>query len=90
MGRKVKINQTLSYITYVVKEGVTIDLDDYPELEGMSNDEIIEYLDDNSDDMKPTNEDSYYTLSEELVDKDNIKEKIYDEHYSYSVEDSEE
>jgi len=86
MGKRIKIYQTESYITYLVREAVTIDLDDYPELEGMSNDEIVDYLDGNSCDMKPQDED-YDCLSDELIEKYIIKEKITDENYSYKVEE---
>jgi len=86
MGKRIKIYQTESYITYLVREAVTIDLDDYPELEGMTNDEIVDYLDGNSCDMKPQDED-YDCLSDELIEKYIIKEKITDENYSYKVED---
>jgi hypothetical protein len=86
MGKRIKIYQTESYTTYVVREAVTIDLDDYPELEGMSNDEIVDYLDGNSCDMKPQDED-YDCLSDELIEKYIIKEKISGENYSYKVED---
>jgi hypothetical protein len=86
MGKRIKIYQTESYTTYVVRDAVTIDLDDYPELEGMSNDEIVDYLDGNSCDMKPQDED-YDCLSDELIEKYVIKEKISGENYSYKVEE---
>jgi hypothetical protein len=86
MGKKIKIYQTESYTTYVVREAVTIDLDDYPELEGMSNDEIVDFLEGNSCDMKPQDED-YDCLSDELIEKYIIKEKISGENYSYKVEE---
>ncbi len=87
MGKKVKIYQTESYTTYIVREAITIDLDDYPELEGMTNDEIVYHLDGNSPDMKSTNEDKYDSLSDELIEQDMIREKIYNEEFSYLVED---
>jgi hypothetical protein len=90
MGKKIKIFKTESYTTYLVREGITIDLDDYPELEGMSNEEIIDYLEENSSDMKPQNDEFYESLSDEFFDKDIIRDKITDEDYSYRVEDSEE
>lgn len=86
MGKRIKIYQTESFTTYIVRDAVTIDLDDYPELKGMSNDEIVDYLDGNSCDMKPQDED-YDCLSDELIEKYIIKEKISGENYSYKVED---
>ena len=86
MGKRIKIYQTESYTTYIVRDAVTIDLDDYPELEGMSNDEIVDYLDGNSCDMKPQDLD-YDCLSDELIEKYIIKEKISGENYYYKVEE---
>ena len=88
MGRKVKIYQTESFTTYVVREPIEIDLDEYPELEGMSNEEIVDYLEGNSCDMKPQDED-YECLSDELIEKDILRDKISGEDFSYRVEDSE-
>jgi len=86
MGRTVKIYQTEEYTTYIVKEPITIDLDDYPELQGMNNEEIADYLDVSSCDMKAQDED-YDSLSDQLSEQDILKDKIYNEEYSYRVED---
>ena len=88
MGKRVKIYQTESYVTYIVREPITIDLDDYPELEGMSNSEIFDYLENNVGDMM-AQDDDYSCLSDELMEKDILKDKITGEEYSYVVEDSE-
>ena len=88
MGKRVKIYQTESYVTYIVREPITIDLDDYPELVGMSNSEILDYLEDNVGDMM-AQDDDYSCLSDELMEKDILKDKITGEEYSYVVEDSE-
>ena len=90
MGKKIKIHQTEAYTTYIVREPIIIDLDDYPELEGMKSHEIVDYMESNSDEMKPTDTDGYDTLSDELIEMDIIKEKIYGSEYSYIVDDSEE
>ncbi len=86
MGKQIKIYQTESFTTYVVREGITIDLDDYPELEGMTNEEIVDYLEYNCSDMKSMDGEFYDSLSDELMDKDVIKEKISGEDFSYKVE----
>ena len=88
MGKQIKIYQTESYTTYIVREPITIDLDDYPELEGMTNDEIVYHLDGNSSEMKAT-ESGYDSLSDELIDRDVVKEKITGEEFSYIAEDAE-
>ena len=90
MGKKIKIHQTEAYTTFIVREPITIDLDDYPELEGMTNEEIVDYLEGNSSDMKPQNEKYYESLSDELIEQDILRDKISGEDYSYKVEDSEE
>jgi len=89
MGKKIKIHQTEAYTTFIVREPITIDLDDYPELDGMSSNEIIDYLEYNASEMKAT-EDGYDSLSDELVEMDILREKISGEDYSYRVDDSEE
>jgi hypothetical protein len=90
MGKKIKIYQTESYTTFIVREPITIDLDDYPELEGMTSNEIVDYLEGNSSDMKPQNEQYYESLSDELIEMDILREKISGEDYSYRVDDTEE
>ena len=89
MGKQIKIYQTESFTTYVVREPITIDLDDYPELEGMTNEEIVDYLEYNCSDMKSMDGEFYDSLSDELMDKDVIKEKISGEDFSYRVENVE-
>ena len=69
-----------------MKEPIEIDLDDYPELEGMTNEEIVGYLEGSSCDMKAQDED-YDSLSDQLIEQDILKDKIYNEEYSYKVED---
>jgi hypothetical protein len=73
---------TESFQTYIVKEPVEIETDDYPELEGMSLDEIKNYITDNLDDMAPTSDSFYGSLDEEIMDRDYIKEKTYNNEYS--------
>ena len=88
MGKKIKLHQTEAYTTYIVREPIIIDLDDYPELEGMTSNEIVDYLEGNSAEMKAI-EDGYDSLSDELIEMEIIKEKIYGSEYSYIVDDSE-
>lgn len=85
MGKKIKICQTESFTTYIVREAVEIDLDDYPELDGMDAAEIADYLEGSSCDMKAASEE-YDCLSDEIVEKDILKEKITGESFSYLVE----
>jgi hypothetical protein len=72
------VRMTESYATFVSRESVTITIADYPELEGMSEDEIKDYIQSNSYDMKSPYEwaDS---LGDALMQMDVIREKITDE-----------
>ena len=67
---KIKLHAEETYTTTVYREKMEIATDNYPELEGMTEDEIGEYIDDNIWDMKPVNSDLYESLGEELLDKD--------------------
>lgn len=64
------------YNTMVVREPVEIKVEDYPELNGMSEEEIQEYISENWSDMKPTNEEWFESLYEECSQSDVIREKI--------------
>ena len=64
------------YNTMVVREPVEIKVEDYPELKGMSEEEIQEYISENWSDMKPTNEEWFESLYEECSQSDVIREKI--------------
>lgn len=67
---KIKLHAEETYTTTVYREKMEIDTDNYPELEGMTEDEIGEYIDDHIWDMKPVNSDFYESLGEELLGKD--------------------
>jgi hypothetical protein len=76
---KINVYATESYTTWMVKEPVEIDTDNYPELEGKTEEEIKEYIRENYWDMKPTNEEWYENLEEELMASDIRRDKIYGE-----------
>ena len=76
---KMNVYGTESYVTWMVKEPVEIDTDNYSELEGKTTEEIKDYIRENMWDMKPTNEDHYESLGEELQDMDIRRDKIYNE-----------
>ena len=67
---KIKLHAEETYTTTVYREKMEIDTDNYPELEGMTEDQISDYIDNNVWDMKPVNSDLYESLGEELLDKD--------------------
>ena len=68
---KIRINVEETFTTTITRESMEIDTNDYPELEGMTEDEVSDYIDNNVWDMKPVdNTGLYSSLGEELTDKD--------------------
>lgn len=65
----VKIYIDEQFITYERKESIEINTDNYPELNGMTQEEIVDYLQENASAMKPTN-DNFGDLYEELTSQD--------------------
>ena len=74
---KLKLYVEETFTTTATREHIEIDTDKYPELEGMTEDQISDYIDGNVWDMKPTEDGIYSSLGEELSDQ-----AIYDEHIS--------
>ena len=66
------------YETTIYREPVELNLDDYPELEGLTREEAIEYVESNAWEMKPTDDD-YDSLAEQLNDMDIRRDKITNE-----------
>ena len=70
---------TVGYIEYpettLFYRSIKIDVSNYPELEGMTDDEISDYIKENASEMKPT-KDFYDSLYEEIADQDVVREKI--------------
>jgi hypothetical protein len=61
--------------TSVYYRSVKIDVSNYPELEGKTDQEVIDYIQENAYQMKAT-EEFYDNLGEELSDQDVVREKI--------------
>jgi hypothetical protein len=80
---EINVYGTESYYTFVCRSPIKINTENYPELKGMSEDEVKEYIRDNAWDMKPSQEsDVYDSLGEELMDCDVSHDKIGDEETS--------
>ena len=62
--------------TTLIYRSIKVDISNYPELEGKTDDEVIDYIKENAYEMKPTDGDSYDSLGEELVDQDIVREKV--------------
>ena len=82
----IEVRMTESYSTWVVRESMEINIADYPELEGMTEEEMSDYIISNASDMKPTNEEWYDSLYEELLQMDVTREKITGEETEVVVE----
>lgn len=61
--------------TSLYYRSIKINTSDYPELDGKTDSEIIDYIKENSYQMKST-EEYYDSLGEELADQDIVREKI--------------
>jgi hypothetical protein len=82
---KLKLYAEETFITTLTREEVIIDTDNYPELEGMDEDQISDYIDGHAWDMKPTEDGIYSSLGEELSDQSPADEYIGGEESSYYV-----
>lgn len=84
--KTIEVRMTESYSTWVVRESMEINVEDYPELAGMTEEEMTDYIMANASDMKPTNEEYYESLYEELLQMDVMREKITGEETEVVVE----
>jgi hypothetical protein len=75
---KINVYGTESFCTWVIREPVEIDTDNYPELEGMSENEAKEYIRENASEMAP-NSDWAESLMDECLQSDVRREKINDD-----------
>jgi hypothetical protein len=85
-AKTIEIRMTESYSTWVVRESMEINVEDYPELEGMTEEEMTDYIMSNASEMKPTNDEWYDSLYDELMQMDVTREKITGEELEIVVE----
>lgn len=64
------------YSTSVAREPIEINVEDYPELNGMTEDEMKDYIRSNWGEMSPTNSEWAESLYEECQNNDVRREKI--------------
>lgn len=85
--KTISVFATEGYSTYIVREAIELNVADYPELDGMTKQEMIDYIESNAWEMKPTNEESYCeSLAEELNEKDIFREKLNNESQEINAE----
>ena len=79
MARTIEIGMLEYMNTMIVHEKMEVDLDHWPELNGMSEDEAMEYIKENSYKMKPTPDSGDWasSLYDELMEMDVVREKEY-------------
>ncbi len=78
--KTIAVFATEYYETSITREPVELNLEDYPELEGMSPEQAIDYVESNAWEMKPTNDEyGYESLAEQLNDMDIRRDKITNE-----------
>jgi len=81
---KINIRMTESYTTYVIRDSFTIDTDDYPELKGMSEIDMMKYIHENSDNIEHKEwEQSLWDAASEM---DVLRDKITDDTRDFHVE----
>lgn len=87
MGRTIKVSMRESYVTFLFRGEVELDLDDYPELQGKTDEEITEYIYSNSSEMKAPEGFKYVdNLWDACMEMDVISDKIKNEEYDLDVE----
>jgi hypothetical protein len=72
---EIKAQATEYFTTYIVRDELSINTEDYSELKGMSEEDAKEYIKWNATDMYKEGEDSY-SLCDELLDQEIVKNKI--------------
>jgi hypothetical protein len=74
--KTISVRMVEYYNTMVVREPVEINVEDYPELNGMTEEEMQDYISENWNDMKPTDDEWLESLAEECREADVVREKI--------------
>ena len=75
-SKTISVKMVEYYHTMVVREPIEIKVENYPELNGMSEEEMKDYIKENWSDMKSTNEQWYDSLYDECMQSDVMREKI--------------
>lgn len=74
---QLKLRTTESYSKFISRESVTIDTDEYPELQGMTEEEVKNYIRENSCEMAPPSDCNWVdNLSDCLEQQEIVREKI--------------
>ena len=85
---KFNIYSTETFTTDVYRMPIEIDSKDYPELDGLTEDEIKDWIYENAWEMKSSNEEIYSSLAEELSDQDINYDNISGETNEFVIDPS--
>ena len=85
-NKTIKVCATESYCSYMIREDITINVDDYPELDGMTDEEITEYIESNSESMFKNGDEENGSLWDEMMEQDIVRDKITGEEFGVIVE----
>lgn len=83
---KLKLFVEEKFTTTITREAFEIDTEDYPELQGMNEDEISDYIDNNVWDMAAIDRDIYSSLAEQLSQATPENEDVSDNETSFYIE----
>lgn len=81
-----KIRMTRSYNAWESYESIEINPEDYPELEGMSEEEILAYINENAYDFKVKDGSEESIVYEIMFGGDVIKDNQYDEEITFYLD----
>lgn len=76
--KTIAVFATEYYETSITREPIELNIEDYPELEGMTAEEAIDYVESNAWEMVATDSD-YDSLADELNSQDIRRDKITNE-----------
>lgn len=83
---KLKIFAKQAFTTTILREAFEIDTEYYSELQGMNEDEVSDYIDNNVWDMEAFKSDDYSSLAEQLSQATPRIEDVGDEEYSFYIQ----
>ena len=86
---EIKLKLTESFNTWIQRDSITINSEDYTELNGMTEDEVHDYIKHNSYDMDAPPEDGKYTpdsLHDLLLEQSFVREKYTNEESDISFD----
>ena len=77
-----KIRMSKTYMTYELYDTIEINKEDYPELEGLTDEEALQYLDDNKWDFQLKDAGEESLGGEFEFNRDIVKDKFTQEEYT--------